>query len=83
MPTLTLKMPELLSAKLDRRARQRGVSKSAITREALERALADVDGNTISEPLTSFDLMKNGAGCCKAESMDLSTNPEHLAGFGR
>jgi len=82
MPTLTLKMPEPLSAKLDRCARQRGVSKSVITREALERALADIDRDTMEEPPTSFDLMKHGAGCCEAESIDLSTNSQHLEGFG-
>ena len=75
-------MPERLSAKLDRRARQRGVSKSVVTREALESALADVDGDTIKGPPTSFELMRNGAGCCEAESTDLSTNPKHLEGFG-
>ncbi len=74
MRTISLKVPEALYAKLSELARRKGVSRSAVLREALEA----FEGGASSFSSKARDL----AGSLNGPK-DLSTNPEHMAGFGR
>lgn len=79
---MTLKLPEELAVRLEKRAKRLGVSKSALLRESLERDLTGKRG-TVQEAPSAYDLMKDGFGCVKSGVGDLSTNPKHMEGFGR
>ena len=79
MKTLTLKIPEVLETQVDDFANRNGLSKSEIGRSALSYYLANNDhANTGSFLNLSRDL----AGSIEAPS-DLSTNKEHLDGYGK
>jgi hypothetical protein len=80
MKTVSLKLPATLSARLDRAARQRGQSKSAIVREALQSFLNGKHAG--ARPLSALDLAGDLVGCAEGPG-DLSTNPKYLEGFGR
>lgn len=82
MKTLTVKLPDELAIRLEKRAKHLCVSKSAVLRESLERALGG-DSALVEEEPSAFDLMKDGFGCVKSGIGDLSTNPQHMEGFGR
>ena len=77
MNTLTCKLPEDLSARLDALARAERRSKSAVLRDALEARLR-------SEPkvIYALDLTKHLCGSLEGGPSDLATNPGHLRGFG-
>ncbi len=77
--TLTCKLPEALAARLDALAKEQRCSKSAILREALEARLAAKDG---IKQVTAFDLVGHLCGALPGGPSDLSTNPEHMRGFG-
>lgn len=81
MKTLTVKLPDDLGVRLEKRARRRGVSKSAIVRESIERELER--GAQGEEEPSAYDLMKEGIGCIDSGVSDLATNPRHMEGFGR
>jgi len=79
MKTLTLKLPEVLETQLDAFANKNGLSKSEIVRRALSYYLSNNDHvNTGS----FLDLSRDLAGSIEAPS-DLSTNKEHLDGYGK
>ncbi|MCJ7580829.1 MAG: ribbon-helix-helix domain-containing protein [Candidatus Aminicenantes bacterium] len=78
MRTLTLKIPEMLEAKLDAFARKRGQNRSEIVRHALAQYFSS-DGKIISG--TFLDLSGDLAGCIEGPS-DLSFNKSHLDGYG-
>jgi hypothetical protein len=78
MTTITCKISEKLNAHLDALARQRGVSKSAILREALENK---TKSSAKSRALSAYDLVKHLCGRLRGPK-DLSTNPGHMRGFG-
>ena len=81
MTTLSVKLPQTLAAQLEKQAERRGISKSALLRESLLRELSkDAEQD---EPLSVFDLVKDDLGCLRSGLRDLSTNPEHLSGFGQ
>jgi hypothetical protein len=77
--TLTLKLPAAMDARLARLARRRGMSKSAVVREALTAILED--GRRL-KGLTAHDLAKDLCGCLEGPG-DLSSNKKHLEDFGR
>ena len=79
MKVLTLKLPEALLARLEASARQRGTSKSALVREALEAALA---GNGAQAPVSCLDLVRDLVGKVKGPG-DLSTSERYLEDFGK
>lgn len=81
MKTVTVKLPEGLAIRLEKRAKRLGRSKSAILRESVEREL-DNELAVAEEP-SAYDLMKDGFGCVKSGLGDLSTNPKYMEGFGR
>ena len=79
MPTLTVKLPQPLEAKLDALVRRRGQRKSALVREAIEKLVAErgeVAKGSVLDLL--HDLKGAGQG-----PKDLSTNRKHLQGYGR
>ena len=82
MKTVTVKLSDELAVRLEKRAKRRGVSKSALLRESLEHELAGRNGAVEEEP-SAYDLMKDGFGCVDSGIGDLSTNPKHMEGFGR
>ena len=78
MSTVSLKMPEELLARLAAAARRRGVSRSAVVRDALESYLnptAEGDG-------AAADLASDLVGSLEGPT-DLSYNRKHMRGFGR
>jgi predicted transcriptional regulator len=79
MKTISLKLPDAFDAKLTSIAQQRGTSKSALIRDALETFLRNKgDGGKDSALAQARDL----AGCL-AGPADLSVNKDYLQGFGR
>ena len=79
MKTLSLKLPSALDAQIAATAKRRGVSKSALVREALECFLAN--GRVVKRK-SALDLLGDLCGCIEGPG-DLSTNPEHMRGYGR
>lgn len=82
MKTMTVKLPDELAVRLEKRARRLGVSKSALLRGSLERDLGGEKGVVEEEP-SAYDLMKDGCGCVDSGVTDLATNPKHMERFGR
>jgi predicted DNA-binding protein len=80
MKTLSLKLPDALSAKLTAAARKRQTSKSVLVREALESYLAD---GSQAQPGSFLDLAADLIGSLDSGEGDLSYNPKHMEGFGR
>jgi hypothetical protein len=76
--TISLKLPEALSAKLTRAAREQGQSKSAVARTALEASLTEAPAPPAGSLL---EAMGDAIGCVDGPS-DLSTNPKYMDGFG-
>ena len=79
MKTLTLKLPEILEARLNAIARKKGLSKSEIVRLALIGYLSHEDSNKAKSFL---DLSRDLAGSIEGPS-DLSTNKAHYEGYGK
>lgn len=76
MRPVTIKMPKTLEDQLDRLARQRGVSRAVIVREALRAYAAR------SAP-SALDLAGELVGSLEGLPPDLSTNPKYMKGFGK
>ena len=81
MKTVTVKLSDELAIRLEKRAKRLGVSKSAILRDSIEKALKQ--GDAVEEEPSAYDLMKDGCGCFDSGVTDLATNPKHMEGFGR
>jgi Arc/MetJ-type ribon-helix-helix transcriptional regulator len=79
MGTLTVKLSQPLQAKLDALVKKRGLSKSDLVREAIERL---VDGAERRPQVSVHDLIKDLIGPGRGPK-DLSTNPKHMKGFGK
>lgn len=79
--TLTVKLPDELASRLNKRAERLGVSKSELVREFVEQAL-NVAGAAEEAP-SAYDLMNDGCGIADSGVTDLATNPKHMEGFGR
>ena len=80
MRTISLKLPDTLLAQLDSEAKARGVTKSWLVRESLERALR---GQSADGALSCYDLARDLAGILKGLPRDLATNPKCMEGFGQ
>ena len=80
MKTLSLKVPAALERKLAAVVKRRGVRKSIVVREALSRYL---DDSSELRRGSFLDLASDLFGCVKGAPADLSSNPRHLAGFGK
>lgn len=80
MRILSFKVPAALDRKLAAVVRRRGLNKSALVREALERYLDE----TLEVRRGSFlDLAGDLVGCVRNAPVDLSSNPRHFADFGK
>jgi hypothetical protein len=74
MRTITLKLPDGLAARVSAMARKRGVSTSAVVREALEKRLGrEAEGQTGS----CLDVAADLCGVLDGP-IDLSSNPRRL-----
>lgn len=82
MKTITCKLPDELAVRLEKRAERLGLPKSQLVRESIERDLAR-NGAAEEEEPSMYDLVKEDLGCVDSGHTDLSTNPEHMKGFGR
>lgn len=81
MRTVTVKLPEELAARLEKRAQRLGVSKSIVLRNSLERELRENDA--VEEKPSMYDLVKDDLGCVDSGATDLATNPKHMERFGK
>ena len=79
MRTITLKLPDGLAARVSATVRRRGVSTSALVREALEDRLGR---ERVDQAGSCLDLAADLRGVL-AGPLDLSSNPRHLKGYGR
>ena len=79
MRTITLKLPDGLAARVSATVRRRGVSTSALVREALEDRLGSEKRDRAGSCL---DLAGDLAGVLEGPA-DLSSNGRHLKGYGR
>jgi predicted transcriptional regulator len=75
MPIMTIRLTKKLSARVGRLARAKKVSRSEVVRQGIEALEA--------REMSAFDRWKDVAGVVKGGPRDLSTNPKHMAGFGR
>jgi predicted DNA-binding protein len=80
MQTISLRLPEELLARVDMEARARGITKSLLVRESLERALRE-EGST--RAVSCYDLARDLAGSVKRLPADLAGNPQYMENFGR
>ncbi len=80
LTTITCKIPEKLDLELEAVAGKRGVSKSAVVREAIEANLVEQRKRI---KLSAYDVMKEACGIVTGGPRDLATNPKHMEGFGR
>ena len=76
MKTISLKIDSHLYGWLEKQSRSLGRSKSAITRDALEKSR-----NQKAAP-SCHDLMQVACGSLHSGVSDLSTNKKHRQGFG-
>lgn len=81
MNTLTIKIPPQLEADIVQASAQEHLSKSELVRRALEAYLRQRKSTT---PFVSaLDQAGDLVGCFSGGPTDLSSNPDHLASFGR
>lgn len=78
MPTMSLKVPDVLERRLTLLAESRGASRSAVIRDALERFLDE----TSPHPDSCLALASDLIGCVEGPA-DLSHNKKLLEGFGK
>ena len=76
MKTLTVKLPETLAVWLSSRTRSLGRPQSELVREALERAREGTGGPSCHDAFSDVCGVIDGP-------KDLSTNPKHMAGYGK
>ena len=80
MQTISLKLTDDLLAQLANEAKARGVTKSRLVRESLEKALRKQSpGGAVS----CYDLARDLAGAVKGLRKDLVENPGYMEGFGQ
>ncbi len=79
MRTISLKLPDELLADIEREAKARRVSKSALVRQSVEAALRR---GPRRGDASCYDLARDLAGTVKGLPRDLASNPKYLEGFG-
>jgi Arc/MetJ-type ribon-helix-helix transcriptional regulator len=78
MKTITCRLSEPLDAQLEAVAREQGISKSDVVRNALEQQLGKKQGKRLQR---AYDLVKDLAASVTGPS-DLLSNPKHMEDFG-
>ena len=79
MNTISLKVPETLAIRLEDTARHRGVSMSALIRDALE---AYLQTDETKHPESALSQVADLTGVLSGPA-DLSVNKDYLRDFGR
>ncbi len=79
MRTISLKLPEDLIADLQREAKARRITKSALVRESVE---ATLRRRSRRDAASCYDLARDLAGTVKGLPRDLASNPKYMEGFG-
>jgi hypothetical protein len=79
MRTISLKLPDDLLASLDSEARKRRLTKSALVRESLEKALHQTPA---PRTISCYDLARDLAGSIKGLPKDLADDSKYMQGFG-
>jgi len=79
MSTLSLKLPAMLNREIEIEAKKRGISKSLLLRKAIMHYLHDNN-----PPVMQGSFLEMAADYCGIfrGPKDLSSNKEHLEGFG-
>ena len=80
MQTFSLKLPDDLLAQLAKEAKARGVTKSVLLRESLEKALLEQAPGGVA---SCYNLAGDLAGSIKGLPKDLAENPKYMRGFGQ
>jgi hypothetical protein len=80
---LTLKLPPQLDAQVQRASAAERISKSEWARRALTAQLAQTQAAPRAAKASALDLAGDLAGCFDGGPKDLSTNPRHMADFGK
>ncbi len=80
MRTISRKLPDHLLEQLDSQAKVRGVTKSWLVRDCLEKELR---APSPAGAISCFDLSHDLAGTVKGLPKDLAINPRYMRGFGR
>jgi predicted transcriptional regulator len=78
MQTISLKLPDDLLAQIEKEAKARGITKSLLVRDSVERALRQ----TTSGASSCYELARDLAGSIKRMPKDLADNPKYMDGFG-
>lgn len=81
MNTLTVKIPAPLEAEIVQASAQEHLTKSELVRQALEAYLRQ--RNSATPFVSALDQAGDLVGCFSGGPADLSSNPDHLASFGR
>lgn len=79
MTTMTIKMPEKMSAQLRQQASELGLNCSEFVRQAIDAVLNTGTRKTAG---TCLSLAPDLDGCLDGPC-DLATNPDHMKGFGQ
>jgi hypothetical protein len=79
MGTLTVKLSVQLEQTLEAAASREGISKSEIVRRALSAYSGKAESHS---EISALDKLADLVGCFEGGPDDLSSNPEHLRGFG-
>jgi predicted DNA-binding protein len=80
MQTISLKLPEDLLNHLNSEAKARGVTKSWLVRESLEKALRKP---SLRGAVSCYDLARDLVSTVKGLPKDLAENPKYMEGFGQ
>ncbi len=83
MHTLSIKIDEPLESTLTTLSQRERVSKSELMRRALLAYAKQRAGITITATPSALDLVGDLVGCFSGAPADLSSNPAHMADFGR
>jgi Ribbon-helix-helix protein, copG family len=78
MHSISLKLSDDLLSQLAKEAKARGVTKSLLVRESLEKALRQRSPGAPS----CYDLARDLAGSLKGLPRDLADHPKYMKGFG-
>lgn len=80
MERINVRVDDRVKHRLEAEARERGVNPSVIVRQALEEHF---EGRKAPETCYDVAVRLGILGIAKGLPPDLSTNPEHMEGFGR
>lgn len=81
MSTLTIKLPPELARELERASQRAHLTKSELTRRALQSYIAQQQRDPTA--VSALDLAGDLVGCFEGGPADLSSNPEYMKDFGR